>query len=158
MPWLWKKLAVSRAARLEASPAGGRGSPLAAGLISAARQVEIAGLPMGLDLEAWQSRCRVEPPRRSAGADRVVGWFWGFVASLDAADRRRVLALVTEREVLPARGDVMTLRLVESWGDGAFPRAAVCVQELSLPVYTSPEALRAGMEQAMAQHDVYTRL
>ncbi len=123
--------------------------------------MELAGKPDDLDPEEWARRTIINPSLWVGSSHfsehciaPQVAWFWAHVRGLDGPCRRLLLQLVTEREVLPAQGPVMALRVEAQWSDGAIPVAHTCSRELVLPAYSSPAALEEGVTRALENYSV----
>eukprot|EP00741_Cyanophora_paradoxa_P010183 tig00020510_g9858.t1 len=111
-----------------------------------------------VDVADWRRHTRYG---NGLSADsQEVAWFWDYVEALTAAGRARLLAFATGSPRAPPGGfahlvassgrqEPFQLVREDREGPGRLPTAHTCFNQLVLPRYASPEALRAALDAAI---------
>eukprot|EP00741_Cyanophora_paradoxa_P010176 tig00020510_g9851.t1 len=111
-----------------------------------------------VDVADWRRHTRYG---NGLSADsQEVAWFWEHVEALPAAGRARLLAFATGSPRAPPGGfahlvassgrqEPFQLVREDREGPGRLPTAHTCFNQLVLPRYASPEALRAALDAAI---------
>ena len=110
-----------------------------------------------IDVEKWRAQTKRETMESvdEEQACQLVGWFWRIVAEFSQEQRQLLLKFSTGMWHMPLDGFSSTgaghyeLIIVSGSDPNRLPRAATCFNQLFLPAYTSKEALRAKLTEAL---------
>eukprot|EP00927_Polykrikos_kofoidii_P077915 TRINITY_DN747_c0_g1_i1.p1 TRINITY_DN747_c0_g1~~TRINITY_DN747_c0_g1_i1.p1 ORF type:complete len:892 (-),score=133.26 TRINITY_DN747_c0_g1_i1:379-2919(-) len=110
----------------------------------------VAGLPC-VDVDDWREHTSYEEPEKFA---QLYDFFWEVIASMDTADRAKVISFTCGSGRLPAGGFQAInprFNICVRTGDSTlhWPSSHTCYNQLCLPLYTSKEQLEERLRHAI---------
>jgi hypothetical protein len=118
-------------------------------------QVQWSGAPVNQAFIDELRRVAVVHPE----VQEQVGWFWDIMQSLDDEKRAKYYRFLTGSSRRPSDGFSEFKIGPKEGGDGAYPFAHTCVNQLDMPSYSSLEVLRERLAAAVeTAHDKFTDL